>query len=1265
MVGGAGKGHTLRVVLGKDGKPIRAMRCVQIDATKGGSENVVSSPAKDIPNSSIMKDVNDGVSSEDPKALPAKEGATAARMGTKSYVNVVAAEQKTHKINFRTLINKDKMDESDCVLPVENVMAAQNKFGNSLVGFFVEKSVAFPLVQNYVTNTWSKFRFQKVMRDDDDVFYFKFTSTTGLEQVLEQGPSLIRNQPLILTKWTPNLALSKDKVTKVPVWMKIHKVPVVAYSEDGLSLIATQIGKPIMLDSFTSSMCTEPWGRLGFAHALIEVTVEKELKQVVTMAVPIVDGEGYTMKRMSVEYEWKPSHCTECLVRKKGKKVGNGQTGHTDGFKFDKQKPKYAWNVRTTQTNDTKHKANSDEGINLVKLKNHFNALQDQDGVFIANEVGESSRNVGDTSVFGNSETENLESESEVEEMANEYVTKVDRNAPMERQKLWTDLEIHKNMVRDKPWVLLGDFNVALNMEDIFSGSSKLNAAMCDFKDCVKNIKVFDINSSGLLYTWNQKPKGEGGILKKLDRIMGNIEFVDMFPGAYALFQPYRISDHALAVLKIPSLLFSKPKPFKFYNFLAHKDNFVEVVFMQLDKQLDEVQKAIDLDPSNRVLRDEEAAYIQAFNEAKIDEERFLRQKAKIEWLEVGDSNSAYFHKSIKCRNQRSRIDVITTVNDVVVHGNCVPDVFVSHYESFIGMGMVCEDLNISGLFNKQVSEISNANMIRIVTNEEIKRAMFYIGDDKPRALTDFFDNGQILKEINHTFLALIPKVTTPLKVNDYKPISCCNVIYKCISKILTNRIIEGIKEELMHNYHRNRGPPRCAFKVDIQKAYDTVDWRFLGFILKCFGFHHTMIKWIMTCVTSASFSISGNIHGFFKTKKRDGFVCRYLPLSIINCEDWISFMFAFADNLFIFSRGDVESARAIMDSLDEFKHVSGLVPSIPKSTAFFCNVVQHVKNAILSIMPFSEGEHPVKYLGVPLISSRLLNKDCKFLVEKARNRIGDWKNKSLSFAGRLQLCKSVISSMQVYWASVLVIPMGIISDIQQLIQGFLWCNGEYRRGKAKVAWDDICVPKHEGGLGLRSLECAWEVLRPRGQQVMWYHITWFSNCIPRHAFHLWLVMRRCLKMQDKLRSWDVDSSTDISQLQCSLCGSHQDSHKHLFFECTFSSQVLNSIRNLAGMEHVPSILEDIVMWFNLMANNHSFKNVVGKLLFAGSSYYIWIKRNNRLFKNSRRSPEEIRDLIMTTVRLKLVTFRFKNILRVQSLLSLWKMPSNFRIYGC
>ncbi|GKF38833.1 protein LAZ1, partial [Tanacetum coccineum] len=239
--------------------------------------------------------------------------------------------------------------------------------------------------------------------------------------------------------------------------------------------------------------------------------------------------------------------------------------------------------------------------------------------------------------------------------------------------------------------------------------------------------------------------------------------------------------------------------------------------------ELDTVQKALDSNHADLILREEEGAYVQAFNEAKLDDERFLKQKAKLEWLDVGDSNSAYFHKSIKCRNQRSRIELILNSNNVEISGNLVLDVFVSHYEQFLGTPMDCNTLNVEGLFSKTVPMDIASNMVRPVTNEEIKAAMFDIRDGKaPRpdgytfvffkkgwsivgpdicnAVRDFFFDGQILKEINHTFLALIPKVSTPLKVNDYRPISCCNVIYKCISKILTKHVIEGIKKVASDN---------------------------------------------------------------------------------------------------------------------------------------------------------------------------------------------------------------------------------------------------------------------------------------------------------------------------------------------------------------------------------------------------------------------------------------------------------------------------------
>lgn len=76
-----------------------------------------------------------------------------------------------------------------------------------------------------------------------------------------------------------------------------------------------------------------------------------------------------------------------------------------------------------------------------------------------------------------------------------------------------------------------------------------------------------------------------------------------------------------------------------------------------------------------------------------------------------------------------------------------------------------------------------------------------------------------------------------------------------------------------------------------------------------------------------------------------------------------------FADDLFFFAYVNVDSVRVIKDYLEEFKSCSGLVPSLPKSIAFFANVKHSTRNQILDIMPFEDGELPVKYLGVPLIS--------------------------------------------------------------------------------------------------------------------------------------------------------------------------------------------------------------------------------------------------------------------------------------------------------
>lgn len=141
-----------------------------------------------------------------------------------------------------------------------------------------------------------------------------------------------------------------------------------------------------------------------------------------------------------------------------------------------------------------------------------------------------------------------------------------------------------------------------------------------------------------------------------------------------------------------------------------------------------------------------------------------------------------------------------------------------------------------------------------------------------------------------------------------------------------------------------------------------------------------------------------------------------------------------------------------------------------------FGNVKAEVKKRILEVLPFKIEKLPVKYLGVPLISKRLGIDECRLLIEKVKHKVEDWKNKYLSYAGRLQLNASVLSSLNVYWAAVFLIPKSVI-NINKVLKGFLWCKGEISRGKAKVARKIVCSRKTQGGLGLRMLDTWNEAL--------------------------------------------------------------------------------------------------------------------------------------------------------------------------------------------
>ncbi|XP_010678891.1 uncharacterized protein LOC104894367 [Beta vulgaris subsp. vulgaris] len=151
-----------------------------------------------------------------------------------------------------------------------------------------------------------------------------------------------------------------------------------------------------------------------------------------------------------------------------------------------------------------------------------------------------------------------------------------------------------------------------------------------------------------------------------------------------------------------------------------------------------------------------------------------------------------------------------------------------------------------------------------------------------------------MLKDMNNTLITLVPKSKCPSNVSDYRPIACCNVVYKCITKVICNRMrtmlpdiiaennqgafIQGrfighnimVCQDIVHGYGRKNSKPGCIIKMDMRKAYVSIDWKFMESMMKALAFPDQFVQMVMECVTSPRFSllVNGGSCGFFPGKR-------------------------------------------------------------------------------------------------------------------------------------------------------------------------------------------------------------------------------------------------------------------------------------------------------------------------------------------------------------------------------------------------------------
>lgn len=257
---------------------------------------------------------------------------------------------------------------------------------------------------------------------------------------------------------------------------------------------------------------------------------------------------------------------------------------------------------------------------------------------------------------------------------------------------------------------------------------------------------------------------------------------------------------------------------------------------------------------------------------------------------------------------------------------------------------------------------------------------------------------------------------------------------------------------ELVKSYHKPNIAPRCAVKIDISKAFDSVQWSFLRGILTAIKIPEKFVEWIMKCVELASFSVqvNGELAGYFNSTRglRQG--CSLSPYLFVICMQALSKLLdkaaedrmigyhpycqdlklthlCFADDLLIFADGTQQSVEGILQVFKRFAEISGLSISLEKSTLYIVGVTDVDQAAILNHIPLASGLLPVRYLGLPLMTKRMSSTDNSPLVERIHKRITSWTARQLSFAGRLQLINTVIHSITNFWMSVYRLPKNCI----------------------------------------------------------------------------------------------------------------------------------------------------------------------------------------------------------------------------------------------
>ncbi|GJS10251.1 RNA-directed DNA polymerase, eukaryota [Tanacetum coccineum] len=581
---------------------------------------------------------------------------------------------------------------------------------------------------------------------------------------------------------------------------------------------------------------------------------------------------------------------------------------------------------------------------------------------------------------------------------------------------------------------------------------------------------LVDLPLEGYSFTWSLKSAAK---MSKLDRFLVSEGLLSVFPSLSALCLDMHLSDHR-PILMRDMVVDYRPTPFRVFHSWFTKDGY------SIQNRISELDSLMDKGMANEDLVKERTSLTKDLQDINDRHLLDMAQKAKIRWAieESQMFRRVSFEQNVDLESNVTYDEIRKAVWDCGTNKTPGPDGF---------------------------------------TFDFIRKYWKIIDRDVVNAVQEFFASSHFPPGTNSLFITLIPKKQDSKVVKDYRPISLIGSIYKIIAKIMANRlsfVISDLISDVQSAFVSNRqildGPfilneliswckynktKAMIFKVDFEKAFDSVRWDFLDDILDKFGFGTKWRGWIQGCLSSAmgSILVNGSPTSEFKFHKglKQGdplspflfiLVMESLHLSFnnvlnaglfkgirINSSLTLSHLF-YADDAVFIGKWDKANFTDIVQVLKCFFLASGLKINIHKSKLMGIGIAQEEVSVAANLIGCTTFTTPFNYLGVKVGTA--ISRSCSWedVLSKISARLSKWKIKTLSIGGRLTLIKSVLTSLPLYHMSIYKVPKGVLNRMEAIRWRFFYGQDNNEKKLSMIGWQKILASKKKGGLGVSTI---------------------------------------------------------------------------------------------------------------------------------------------------------------------------------------------------